>query len=200
MTDVLVWLLITAAQAALLHLAAVWYFPRLISLVSARKLLRFSGRWNILGYRGLPMAGRRALTSNPDMATAFGVYDAAEGPVRIACTLPESDNYWSISLYAWNTENYYVMSDRMAPAKAFDLVIVGSRSQYSGSPKVSAQREEVVLSPSKKGVILVRMVVHDREDERELERVEEAIKKTVIISGSAHSLPVFGPVSSGARI
>lgn len=195
MTDVLVWLLITAVQAALLHLAAVWYFPRLISRVSARKLLQFSGRWNVLGYRGLPMAGRRALTSNPDMATAFGVYDASETPVRIACVLPDGDSYWSVSLYGWNTENFYVVNDRTAPAKEFDLVIVTSRTQHVGS-----ENEVVVLSPSKKGVVLVRMVVQDRDDPRELDCVEEAIKKTVIVSGPANSAPTLRTVSSGARV
>ena len=200
MKDVLFWLLITAAQAALFHLAAVWYFPRLISIVSARKLLRFSGRWNVIGYRGLPMAGRRALTSNADMATAFGVYDAAERPVRIVCVLPDFDNYWSISLYAWNTDNFYAINDRTAPAREFDLVVVGPRSQYVGSQDGNSPHEEIVVSPSNRGVILVRMVVRDREDARELERIEEAVKKTVILSSSTNSQPVFRPASSGIQV
>ena len=200
MTDVLSWLVITLAQAALLHFAAVWYLPRVISLVSARKLLGFSGRWNVLGYRGLPMAGRRALTSNPDMATAFGVYDATESPVRIACVLPDGDNYWSISLYGWNTDNFYVVNDRTAPAKEFDLIIVSSRCQYGGSQDGASQHEAVVLSPSKKGVVMVRMVVRDRDNAREVEQVEEVIKKTVIISGPARPLPVLRAASGSAQV
>jgi uncharacterized membrane protein len=193
MRELLFWALITLALAVFLHLAAVWYLPRLITLVSARKLLRTSGRWNVLSYRGLPKAGGKALTSNPDMATASGVYDATAGPVRIACVLPGGDRYWSLSLYAWNTENFYVVNDRTAPAQEFSLVITTSGTRYGGS-----KNETLIVSPSKKGVIVVRMLVPDRSDRGELERVEEAMKKTAIGSESVKPLPDLRTAAGGA--
>lgn len=183
MNGTLFWVLLTLAEAVILHLAAIWYFPRVMSRFSARKLLKFAGRWNILGYRGLATAGRRALTTNPDMVTAFGVYDASRGPVRVACVVPEWDSYWSVSLFAWDTENFFVVNDRTAKSRKFDLVITTRKSQYHG-----AENEEVAVSPSKKGVILVRVVVRDRDDLEELARVEDVLRKTVVVSRATDSL------------
>ena len=130
MNEIAFWVVLTVVQAAILHLAAIWFSPRVVSRLSARKLRKFAGRLNILGYGGLPLAGRRARTTNPDMVTAFGVYDASQGPVRIACAIPHWDNYWSISLYAWSTENFCVINDRTARSSEFDLVIVSGKSRY----------------------------------------------------------------------
>jgi uncharacterized membrane protein len=185
MNEVAFWIVLTLMEAAILHLAAIWFSPRVVSWISARRLLKFAGRLNILGYRGLPIAGRRALTTNPDMVTAFGVYDVSQAPVRIACTIPHWDNYWSISLYAWNTENFCVINDRTARFGEFDLVIVSGKSSYQ-----SSEREEVVFSPTKKGVVLVRMLVRDRDDPEELERVEAVLRKTAVVTGSGSSGPL----------
>jgi uncharacterized membrane protein len=178
----LYWVLLTLAQALILHLAAIWYFPRVVSRFSARKLLKFAGRWNTLGYRGLATAGRRSLTTNPDMVTAFGVYDASRGPVRIACVVPSWDSYWSVSLFAWDTNNFYVVNDRTAKSQKFDLLITTRKTPYPAS-----EDEEVVVSPSKKGIVLVRVVVQDRDDPAELARVEDVLRKTVIVARATSS-------------
>jgi len=185
MNEVAFWIALTLMEAAILHLAAIWFSPRVVSWISARRLLKFAGRLNILGYRGLPIAGRRALTTNPDMVTAFGVYDVSQEPVRIACAIPHWDNYWSISLYAWNTENFCVINDRTARSGQFDLVIVSGKSRYQ-----SSEGEEVVFSPTQKGVVLVRMLVRDRDDPEELERVEAVLRKTAVVTGAGSSGPL----------
>jgi len=89
--------------------------------------------------------------------------------------LPESDNYWSISLFAWNTDNFYVVNDRTARSKEFDLVIVRSDSRYRKSGS-----EEVIASPTDKGVIIVRMIVTDRNDEEELARISAVQTRTIV--------------------
>jgi uncharacterized membrane protein len=193
MSEVPFWIVLTLMEAAILHLAAIWFAPRVVSWISARRLLKFAGRLNILGYRGLPIAGRRALTTNPDMVTAFGVYDISQEPVRISCTIPHWDNYWSISLYAWNTENFCVINDRTARSGEFDLVIVSNKSRYQ-----SSEGEEVVFSPTRKGVVLVRMLVRDRDDPEEVERVEAVLRKTAVVTGAGISGPLrTAPIEVG---
>jgi uncharacterized membrane protein len=188
MREVAFWVVLTLVEAVILQLAIIWLSPRVVSRLSARKLLKFAGRWNILGYRGLPLAGRHALTTNPDMATAFGIYDVSQAPVRIACSIPHWDSYWSISLYAWNTENFCVINDRTARSGEFDLVIMSGRSRHQ-----SSEREEVVFSPTKKGIVLVRMLVRDRNDPDELERVEAVMRKTAMVTGAGQ-----GPLRTAA--
>lgn len=184
------WLLWTSSillEAAILHVVIVLWTPRLVGRFSAAKMRAFAGRLNAIGYRGLPVAGRRALTTNPDMATAFGVYDLSHGPVRIACTLPPWDSYWSISLYAWNTDCFFVINDQTAIAGNFDLIV--SRKLPAEPP---GPFEMQAVSPSKRGIIVVRMVALDREDSEELSRIEQVIRKTSVVTGA--------PAQSRARV
>jgi uncharacterized membrane protein len=89
--------------------------------------------------------------------------------------VPETNNYWSVSFYASNTDNFYVVNDMTAKAKQFDLVLVKPDSKYQ---KVGD--EEVITAPSNKGVILVRMIVNDRNNPEEMQRLSELQKQTVI--------------------
>jgi uncharacterized membrane protein len=175
MTGWLFWIAITIAEALVFYFAAMWYLPRLVGRFSANKMRAFAGRLNAIGYRGLPMAGRRALTTNPDMVTAFGVFDLSHGPVRIACALPPWDSYWSVSLYGWNTDCFCVINDRTAVADRFDLVIVRGRNAYQ-----CRKSEVLAVSPSKRGIIVVRMVALDRDDPQELARIETVVRQTAV--------------------
>jgi uncharacterized membrane protein len=174
----LIWIPITLAQAVVFHLIVVVLLPRTAGWRSAKRLREFAGRTNVIAYRGLPIAGRRVLTANPDMATAFGVYDLENGPVRVHCVVPHGDRYWSLALYGWTTENFWAINDRTAEASEFDLVIVsGKGNSYHSRPD-----ELVAVSPSRRGVIALRMIVNDRDDPNEQARVEQAIRKTMITS------------------
>lgn len=78
-------------------------------------------------------------------------------------------------VYALNTDNFFVVNDRTAKAKEFDLVIVKPNSKYQ-----KIEDEEIVIAPSDKGVMLVRMMVNDRNNKDELARLTELQKQTVI--------------------
>src|SRR5438105_7615311 len=68
---------------------------------------------------------RQIVMPSPDLIYSSCVYDLSSGPLRIAGTLPPADHYWSLSLYAHNTDNYYVLNDRELPDRRFDVVIRG---------------------------------------------------------------------------
>jgi uncharacterized membrane protein len=185
---------ITIGLAALLHLAAIWFLPQVAGRRSVKRLREFAGRTNVIAYRGLPVAGRRVLTANPDMATAFGVYDLAGGPVRVRCVVPFEDQYWSVALYDWATENFWAVNDRSAGSGEFDLVIIPRLGKYSPQ-----RGEQVAVSPSLRGVIAVRMIVNDRDNAEELARVERDIRKTVI-SGTGRAVAVAQTVGRGVSV
>lgn len=172
------WLIFTFIMAAALHIIGMWYLPRYLTQKTVDGIYKRRGTWqiNTLGYGGLRYAGTDTVVrDNPDTVTSFAVYDVSEKPLKVHCVIPESDNYWSLSLFAWNTDNFWVRNDRNAASKEFDLVIVREGSRY-----VPQGNEEVVASPSDKGIFLIRMIVTNRDDKEELARIAEVQKKTTI--------------------
>lgn len=179
MSDWLPWIAVALLEAALLHFAIVWWTPRLVGRFSAARILTAAGSANVIAYRGVPEAGKGGPAPNPDLATAFGVYDCSGGPIRIACALPAWDGYWSISLYSSNTDCFCVINDRTAVARDFQLIV-------SGKPSADPLRptEMQAVSPSDRGIIVIRMVAN-RDDAEEMARIEAAIRRTVV----AHPAP-----------
>jgi uncharacterized membrane protein len=172
------WSAVTILLAALFHIAGVWYLPRFITRVivnRARQAADITGA-NQIFYSHVHSAGEDAIVlDNPDSMFSFAAYDVSEKPVRMKCVVPETNNYWSVSFYASNTDNFYVVNDMTAKAKQFDLVLVKPDSKYR---KIGD--EEVITAPSNKGVILVRMIVNDRNNPEEMQRLSELQKQTVI--------------------
>ena len=178
MKKVLPWIFFTLILATALHLIDMWYLPGKKTKETVDGIYKRRGSWQInkIGYGGLRFAGTDTVVrDNPDTVTSFAVYDVSEKPLKVRCVIPEGDNYWSLSLFAWNTDNYFVRNDRTAKSKEFELVIVkkGSKYQQQGN-------EEVVVSPSDKGIFLIRMIVTNRDDKDELARLAEVQKKTTI--------------------
>ena len=100
------------------------------------------------------------------------------------------------ALYGWTTENFWAINDRTAGASEFDLVIVpGKRNSYHSRPD-----ELVAVSPSRRGVIAVRMIVNDRDDPNEQARVEQAIRKTIITSAGRVRVPQSAAADRGISV
>ncbi len=172
MKRLLAWAVFTAALAACLHVMWFWYLPRMATrrVVDAIFERQPSWRINQLGHAPLRVAGSDVVVrDNPDTVTSFAVYDVSALPIRVHCVLPETDSYWSLSLFAWNTDNFFVVNDRNVDVPALDLVLVKSGSLYEALPD-----EKVVVSPSQRGILIVRMTVTDRDDLGELERIRVA--------------------------
>lgn len=91
--------------------------------------------------------------SNPDIVTSMCVYDLATGPVRIAGEA--WPDYWSLSLYADNTDNFFVVNDRDLETARFDIVIL----PQGGDGDIFGEATHTVTAPSQKGVMLIRRFV-----------------------------------------
>jgi uncharacterized membrane protein len=117
----------------------------------------------------------RVVMTSPDMIYMIGLYDVREEPVVIHCVVPARDTYWCISLYRRNTDNFYVRNDRASKEREFDLVLTGRGGGYR---RVGS--EEVVQAPSSRGIVVIRAVIGDRNDEEEIARVQATLKQTAI--------------------
>ncbi|HLI83842.1 MAG TPA: DUF1254 domain-containing protein [Bryobacteraceae bacterium] len=117
----------------------------------------------------------RIVMTSPDMIYMLGLYDVRREPVVIHCAVPARDTYWCISLYRRNTDNFYVRNDRASKEREFDVVIKKPGDRYE---KVGG--EDVVSAPSSRGVVVIRAVIADRNDEEEIALVQATLKQTTM--------------------
>jgi uncharacterized membrane protein len=179
MNEALLWLLMTAAWTAFFVWFALWRLPRFGTRLAIRRFSRAIGGepWNRLRYVGLPTATNNpTVATSPDMLLVFGIYDLSSGPVCIKCKVPPTNTYWSISLYALNTDNFFVLNDQSASRQQFDLVIVPQGRSHQ--KKVN---EELAVSPTTKGAFIVRAIVQDRENAEEIERLQQELNQVAIV-------------------
>ncbi|MFN8946641.1 MAG: DUF1254 domain-containing protein, partial [Alphaproteobacteria bacterium] len=65
--------------------------------------------------------------------------------------------YWSVSLFADNTDNFYVFNDKQAQDKSATILLIGQGQQIP--PQDGSMT--VISAPSSKGVVLFRTLIND---------------------------------------
>ena len=158
---VLFYTMAVALLAALVFFATrTWIIQqapiKVMSSIEARIALG-AGGWNACfhnqTYGPRANAARRA---NPDSIISSMAYDLSEGPVRISGeTWPR---YWSMSLYQQNSDNFFVINDQEMADPSFNFVLAldgQDRSESDGT---------VIISPTRKGIMLIRRFAADADD------------------------------------
>jgi uncharacterized membrane protein len=92
-------------------------------------------------------ASRTIVRPSPDFAYSICAYDLSEGPVHISAA--PWGAYWSLSLYAANSDNYFVIDDREAHGGAAITLVRRGRQRPDGAV-------QVVESPTTRGIALIR--------------------------------------------
>jgi uncharacterized membrane protein len=176
------WLLLTFILAIVFHIALMWYLPtifaRLVISDIASDLTKSEGmpfRWNSLFHRPLVEATGSVGFPNPDVIYSFAAYDVSQGMVRIHCVIPEGIPYWSVSLNDLNSNNFFVENDRTAQSSEFDLFL--KARDVDRDPHTKGK---VVKSSTKRGIIFIRAVISDRNNQDELERIVKAQKASFV--------------------
>ncbi len=131
--------------AVITHFVIIFVTPNVLMDV-AFKRLGSANAWH-LGQR-VTQTSRAIVRPSPDFAYSACPYDLGNGPVRIHIA-PWGD-YWSLSLYAANSDNYYVLDDREAQTGADVLLI------RAGSAPPDHETAMIAQSPSQRGIALIR--------------------------------------------
>ena len=153
------------ATAILVHIGAVWAAPRLIMQILMHGPMAQS--MNMQNRAAFPppvtATARTVVMPSPDLLYSVCVFDVSEGPVRIAAN-PNLKSYWSIALYAANSDNFFVINDRKSTGKPVDILLVSP----GGSPVIRpiSESTQVVVAPSKTGFLLMRILTGDYEAEK----------------------------------
>jgi uncharacterized membrane protein len=141
--------------ALLSHFVTVWAAPYVLMDGAMKRISRggeFINKWSHPPRTSTK--SRTVVRPSPDLAYSACVYDLAAGPVRV--TASAWGDYMSVSVFARNSDNIFVINDRQAPA-GVDLTIVRKGAPHpAGAPLV-------IESPSRRGIVLQRRVAPTQE-------------------------------------
>jgi uncharacterized membrane protein len=159
--------LVLLSTAVLVHLAAVWAAPRVIMqvLLRATQAIGLQAHNQAAFPAPVTAASRSIVLPSPDLLYSICMFDLRQGPVRVTAN-PQLPGYWSIALYASNSDNFYVLNDRQAHGKPVDLWLV-SRDSSAEKQTVPAG-SEVVITPSATGLLLMRVLTGDYDTQKSL--------------------------------
>ncbi len=102
---------------------------------------------------------RRAIVRpSPDLLYSLLLYDVSEYPLHLTATIP--DNYWSISGFAMNTDNFFTINDKQAKSNPIDVVVIGKDMSYTDT----TGKTQVIVAPTDTGILLIRTVITGKAD------------------------------------
>lgn len=139
------------------HVLTVWAAPRLIMQILMNGPTAKSLDMNNKAAFPPPVTAqsRSVVMPSPDMLYSVCVFNVSQGPVRVKAN-PQLNGYWSIALYASNSDNFFVINDRNAKGQAVDLWLVSKDANVGGaSPPADTS---VVVTPSQTGFLLMRVL------------------------------------------
>jgi uncharacterized membrane protein len=159
-------ILATLALAVAFHVLTVMAFPRAIMFAFAWKGKDLGRTPNVLYHQPrVTAASRTVVKPSPDLLYSSCAYDVSKAPLRISASVP--DTYWSLSFFASNTDNFFVVNDQEVKASQVDILLVGPGTAY-GNPG----NARVVTSPSSRGVALIRILIADENRIEELAKIQ----------------------------
>ena len=150
----LIGLLIVAAAA---HALTVWALPRVI-MAEVLRVTRVEGSASADGVLRPPPAdhtARRIVMPSPDLLYATCSLDIRDRPAQITANI-DYPSYWSIALYADNSDNFMVRNDREHGTRALRWLIVSKDGRY---PVPVAKDVEIIEAPGTKVLLLMRMLL-----------------------------------------
>ena len=166
------------ATAALVHVLAVWAAPYLImQIVMNGPTARTMNMQNQAAFPPpVAAASRTIVMPSPDLLYSVCAYDTSNGPVRVTAN-PALPSYWSIALYGANSDNFFVVNDRKAQGQPVNLWLVSEGA--NADAKAVPPGAQVVVSPSRKGFLLMRVLTGDYEAEK---AIVEPARRTLTCS------------------
>lgn len=149
---------VTLVLAAAFHVAVVEMVPVGITTIFMRRASAQFGTNRVLA-NPLPTDTSRAVVKpSPDLLYAVCVYDVSTDPVRIA--IQPSYGYWSLALFARNTDNFFKLSAADIKGGSADVFL----GQAKDAARVEAEfpKARFVAAPGTSGVMLARILVLDQ--------------------------------------
>lgn len=161
------WLLWTAlgtlVTAIIIHVATLIAVP--IVIMNAA-MARYPANQLMRGPK-TTSASRNVVRPSPDLVYSIVSYDVSKEPIRLTAKVP-TDTYWSVSCFQQNTDNYFVVNDRQVKSNPAEILLVRQDTQVA-----DAGNAQVVVSPTSRGVLLVRHLLLSDDKYQELVNIQK---------------------------
>lgn len=116
-------------------------------------------------------ASRTVVRPSPDQLYSACVFDLSDGPVVFEGNAP-ADSYWSLSFFAHNSDNFFVVNDRQLEDTSFRYVLVPEGTKApAGVPE-----NQIITSPSRTGIVLQRIFIDKEEKAEALDETRKTAK------------------------
>jgi uncharacterized membrane protein len=158
------WGLFTLVLAVVIHVVVI---NGAASFIMWRALGKFAqGRVNSITHTERATDASRAIVKpSPDLLYSTCGFDVSKRPLKIVTGAP-SDTYWSVALYADNTDNFFVFNDTQANGQPATIILLGPGQ----SAPIDTAGTVTVNSPTTKGLVLFRTLVSDDKREAEIDQ------------------------------
>ena len=157
----------TLILAALFHVLTVMAFPTGVMFALSLRSKDMGLRANTFYHApGITAGMRTVVRPSPDLLYSVCPYDVSEAPLRITAEVPHT--YWSLSCFASNTDNFFVINDRQVTSNPVEIVLVGPGRSYR-----KAGNAWVVVAPTARGAVLIRMLIPDEAEVNDLIRIQK---------------------------
>lgn len=141
----------TFLLAAVVHVASIWSYPRIVMSVVMKKI-GGDNPANAFTHMALPTDKTRLVVRpSPDLVYSICIVDLTKGPVHIQ--VPLTAPYTSVALYTTATDNYFVRNDRDTGGKPLDVIVL---APGASKPAALPAGAEIVEAPTAKSLVLVR--------------------------------------------
>lgn len=157
-----IWIAATLTLAAVFHILTIFGLPYAIMDRAMAGIASSAGGVNAPVYPERASAASRGIVRpSPDLLYTACVYDVSEQPVRL--TSPVPDTYWSLSVFASNTDNFFVVNDRQVASDRIEIVLAPE-----GSPAANGD-VPVIIAPTTRGIVLFRSLITSDDSRTEID-------------------------------
>ncbi len=132
---------------------------------------------------------RNVVRPSPDLVYSIVCYDVSKEPIRFTAKVP-TDTYWSVSMFQANTDNFFVVNDRQVKSNPVEILLGKQGRQYP-----NAGAAQVVLSPTDRGILLVRHLLVSDDKFQDLVNIQKQSSLKVGNAPDAPAVPAAGGLS-----
>lgn len=142
------------------HALTVWALPRVIMW---RVMTVASTETNAAGTFLPPPTdhnARRIVMPSPDLLYATCSLALQNGPARVSFD-GRYARYWSIALYAANSDNFFVVGDRTHADQPVQLLVSRPGQSTAQTVSTAPTTERQITAPTDRVLLLMRLLVND---------------------------------------
>ncbi len=158
----LLWVVSGVIVAAGVHWATITAMPGIVMSTLHGRLKDQAGLNTIVHVPRPDADARGVVRPSPDLLYSICAFDLTNGRLTLEAQVPES--YWSLALYADNTDNFFVLNDRQVTTPEIRLTVLPPNADNTGDPGA-------IVAPSTTGIALFRTLVTGEDDLRRLDAI-----------------------------